>query len=213
MTMSVSDRLAQEDVILREIRSTLSTYRTLGLATPRRKGAVYASSPITSGFRLCDCAKGLGMTPEALRRDCPEEFQTSVMQPNLRDGTRFGERLRKDGWPLVIVPGEFFARGWAQEHYMSLWRQVIVRFARSVAFNAQWQWSSGCVEEFLIAVQSRKRLLSCNGQSYPAQQGADLIRRTVDEIDHWGFDPKPLYDLWRQIQLTLEATRHPVKTS
>jgi len=205
MPTSVSDRLAQEDTILREIRSTLSTYRTMGLATPRRKGAVYASSPITSGFRLCDVAKRLGTTPENFRIGYPAEFRAQVMQPNLHDGVRFGERLRRDGWPLVIVPGEFFAKGWAQDHYMSLWRQVIVRFARSVAFAAQWQWSNGCVEEFLIAVQAGKRILSANGKPYDARQGADLIRHTVDEIDRWGFDPKPLYDLWRQIDLTLEA--------
>ena len=207
MTTSVSERLAQEDTILREIRSTLSTYRTMGLATPRRKGAVYASSSITTGFRVYDWCKRMHRSPQNLRRDFHDEFQTHVMQPNLRDGAKFGERLRACGWPLVIVPGEFFAKGWATEHYMSLWRQVIVRYAHSVAFGKQWQWSSGCVEEFLIAVQSRKRILDELGHPYSARQGADLIRLTVDEIGAWGYDPKPLYDLWRQIELTLEAMK------
>lgn len=213
MTKSVSDRLAQEDAILREIRSTLSTFRTMGLATPRRKGAVYASSPITSGYRLYSAARLAGCTPETFRRDNQEKFQEAAMQPNLRDGAHFGERLRRLGWPLVIVPGEFFARGWAQEHYMSLWRQVIVRYARSVAFNAQWHWSTGCIEEFLIAIQADKRILDCDGTPFEARHGAELIRHTVDEVDAWGFDAKPLYDLWRQIDLTIDAMHQEKKTS
>lgn len=202
---SVDDRLAQEDHILREIRSTLSAFSTMGLPTPRRKGAVYASSPITSGFRLYSAAKLAGCAPEVFRHDHPEKFQESAMQPNLRDGARFGERLRQGGWPLVIVPGELFAKGWAQEHYMSLWRQVIVRYARTVALNDMWHWSTGCVEEFLIAIQSGKRILAHDGSPYQISLGIDQIRETVDKIDHWGFDPKPLYDLWRQIVLTYEA--------
>jgi len=207
MPTSVSERLAQEDTILREIRSTLSTYRTMGLATPRRKGAVYASSPITSGIRLYAWSQRSGGSPEDLRRAHPDEFRIHVMQPNLDDGTAFGEHVRKLGWPLVIVPGEFFAKGWAQDHYMSLWRQVIVRYARSVAFNRNWQWSTGCAEEFLIAIQSNKRIMGWNGRPLAACDGANLIRWAVNNIDRQGLDPKPLYDLWRQIDLTLEAMK------
>jgi hypothetical protein len=202
---SVDDRLAQEDHILREIRSTLSTFRTMGLATPRRKGAVYASSPITTGRRLYSASRLAGLTPEVFRHDYPAKFQEAAMQPNLRDGARFGEHLRNDGWPLVIVPGEFFAKNWAQEHYMSLWRQVILRYARTVAFNGGWCWSTGCAEEFLIAVQSRKRILDMNGKPMDIRTAADQIRKAVDEVNSWGFDTKPLYDLWRQIILTYEA--------
>jgi len=212
--MSVSERLAQEDTILREIRLSLNTFRTtMGKTTSRRKGAVYVSSPITSGLRLYDAMWRLGLKSyEEFKTREGEKFLELVMRPNLRDGARFGELIRSEGWPLVIVPGELFAKGWAQEHYMSLWRQVIVRYARTVDFNGTWHWSTGCVEEFLIAIQSGKRILF-GTRPYAARQGADLIRTTMDEIDKRGFDPKPLYDLWRQIQLTLDATTPQEKTT
>ena len=91
--MSASERLAQEDAILREIRVTLSTFRTMGIATPRRKGAVYASSPITSGFRLYNEMKRLGITSVEEGKKA-YTFQDSVMRPNLRDGVEFGFRYR-----------------------------------------------------------------------------------------------------------------------
>lgn len=212
--MSASERLAQEDAILREIRMTLSTFRTMGIAAPRRKGAVYASSPITSGHLLYGRMVDLGFSDAAqYRQEAPKDFQEFVFRINLRAGAHFGESLRSRGWPLVIVPGEFFAKGWAQEHYMSLWRQVIVRYARTVAFNHHWQWSTGCVEEFLIAVQSGKRLVDATGKPCTARGGADLIRTTVDQIDKMGFDAKPQYELWRQLTLTLEALNPTPKTA
>lgn len=210
--MSVSDRLVQEDHILHEIRMTLSTFRAVGAASPRRKGAVYASSPITSGLRCYNEMRHRRiMSYHAFRARKPTVFLEQVMWPNLQVGARFGENLRRHGWPLVIVPGEFFAKNWTQEHYMSLWRQVILRFARSVSFNVGWQWSAGCVEEFLIAVQSGKRILDASGRPVDPQKMADMIRATIDTLDEWGVDlAKPIYDLWRQTQLTLEA-QQPIK--
>jgi len=173
--MSVNERLLQEDHILQEIRMTLSTYRTVGIGTPRRKGAVYASSPITSGLRCYEEMRQSGIKSyQTFREQKRRAFMERVMQPNLQVGARFGERLRRHGWPLVIVPGEFFAKNWAQEHYMSLWRQVIVRFARTVSFNIGWQWSVGCAEEFLIAVQSGKRMLDSAARPLDPQVGADV---------------------------------------
>src|SRR5207249_1208085 len=139
---------------------TLSTFRSVSPAEgeAHRRGAVYASSPITSGLRFFNFMKDLDVKSAQDLKSHPL-FKKRVMNPNLTDGENFGTKLRTDGYPLVIVPGAVFAKGWAQEHYMSLWRQVIVRFASKIAFNANWHWSTGCVEEFLIAVENGKHIL------------------------------------------------------
>jgi len=135
-------------------------------------------------------------------------FKKKVMNLNLTEGEHFGAKLRSEGYSLVIVPGSFFAKSWAQEHYMSLWRQVIVRFASKLASNLHWEWSTGCVEEFLIAIEHEKHILDFNCKRIENLNAhADLIRKAVDQIDHWGFEPKPLYDLWRQIDLALDNVR------
>jgi hypothetical protein len=206
--MSVSDRLAQEDHILREIRATLSGVKAV-TTTNNRNGTVYASAPITSGLRLYQQAKTQGFAVAGeLRLALPEIFHQQVFLPNLKQGEMFGASLRKLHWRQVIVPGLFFAKGWTQEHYMSLWRQVIVRHARAVALCQNWEWSLGCSEEFLIALQHQKRLLDGTGKTMRWTEGLGLIRKAMDKIDGLGFEIKPHYDLWRQATLTLEAIKN-----
>jgi len=204
--MSVSERLAQEDRILREIRMTLSSYRSVSpLGETRRRGVVYASSPITSGLRLFNLMRREGVkSPDDLKQS--PLFRKEVVDANISNGEKFGNELRRNGYPLVIVPGAFFAKGWTQGHYMSLWRQVIIRFSSKIAFNENWQWSSGCVEEFLISIENDKIMLNSDTKRIETPRlASEMIRGAIDQIDDWGFDAKPLYDIWRQIELALET--------
>lgn len=211
--MSISDRLAQEENILREIRLTLSALTTV-TNEPHRRGALYASAPVTSGERLYELMKELKLaSPDDVKRLHREIFAERIMRPNIADGVQFANDLRKKGFRLVIAPGAFFAKGWAQEHYMSLWRQVIERYVRTVAFAPGWQWSNGCVEELLIAIQNEKRIFLGHEPVRRVEDAADMVKKAIDEIDLWGFDPKPIYDIWRQIALTLEAMAPVAKTS
>lgn len=205
--MSTSDRLAQEDRILHEIRLALSAVSTLSSPTPsRRRGTIYASAPITSGLILYSEMQRHGFVSSAeFRRAMPDVFKKEVLKKNLALGQHFGEYLASIGWVSVIVPGKFFANGWTQEHYMSLWRQVITRHARIVALGPDWAWSLGCTEEFTIAAQQRKKILNQHGQPLRHQECLDLIRKTMDRIDEMGFDIKPHYELWRLGTLTVEA--------
>ena len=89
--MSVSERLSQEDAILRQIRLTISTYRTVESDGSHRKGVMYASYAITSGRRLYHLMRRLGFkNPEEFRTARPEQFRRAILKPNLRDGWRFG---------------------------------------------------------------------------------------------------------------------------
>lgn len=204
---SASERLAQEDKILREIRLSLATFRAVDpAAVPRRKGVAYASAPVTSGNRLYNAAYRNGFVDVSeFRRAMPELFQKEVFLPNLHAGRVFGTTLLRNGWAQVIVPHQFFAEGWTQEHYMSLWRQVIVRHTRTVAFADDWEWSLGCTEEFVIAIQYRKKILLANGSSMLPEVGLERIRTAMDNLNVFGFDIKPHYELWRLATLTLES--------
>ena len=204
--MGVSERLAKEDDILREIRLALNAFRSVAHGGRRRKGAVYASQAITTGPRLYHIMRKLGFgCPHEFRQQEPEKFKKLVMQPNLEDGKRFVQYLTDKGFPLVIDPGRFFAKDWMQEHFMSLWRQVIIRYARTGAFSAGCGWSTGGAEELLVGIQYDKRLLAADLTPLDPYKAADEVRKAIDNIDEMGFDYKPLYELWRKIELTLEA--------
>jgi len=205
--MGVSERLAKEDQILREIRLALNAFSAVGCNDKRRKGAVYASQAITTGPRLYNVMKKMGFgSAEEFRTTDPTSYRALVMEPNLADGRRFADFLEENGWALVINPGRFFAKDWMQEHFMSLWRQVIVRYARTVAFSTGCWWSSGGAEELLVGIQHKKRLLDADLNPLDPYVAAERVRNAIDEIDEMGFSVKPLYELWRKIILTLEAS-------
>lgn len=216
--METSERLAQEDDILRQIRLAISTYRTVDSNLPRRRGAMYASYSITSGRRLYMTMRRLGFAKaEDFRRQEPDKFRRLVLQRNLRRGHLFGEFLRTCGWPLTIVPGALYAKGWNQEHYMSLWRRVIIVYAKHAAFDPEeFPFSNGSAEEYLVGLQNNKRLFFRKGDRIvpvQPQEGIELVRRAIDQLDAWGFDPLPLYQFWRQMQLTFDAMAPAEKTA
>ena len=207
MKTRVSDQLAREDRILKEIQIALSAIRTMDSNTRSCVGAVYASAPVTSGRRLYQAMAEYSITsPLEFRKAHPDLFKAIILKKNIRDGQRFGSSLEDRGWKRVIVPGTFFANGWTQEHYMTLWRQVIVRHAHTVALSTDWEWSLGCSEELLIAIQHGKDIL----QGFTSTTiDASLIRlkKAIDSIDKMGLDIKPHYEIWRQATLTVEALK------
>lgn len=216
--MKGRERLSQEDEILRQIRLTISTFRTVQSRIKRHKGVMYASYPITSGRLLYQTMRKMGFTnTDEFRRAEPDTFRRLVLEPNLRGGSEFGELLRDKGWPLTIVPGALYAPGWNQEHYMSVWRQVITVHSKCVALDAyEFPYSAGSAEELLIGLQNRKRLFLRRTSELvltKPQPCLALLRQAVDRIGEWGFDPMPLYEIWRQAELTLQTHGEQPKTA
>lgn len=211
-----SERLAQEDLLLRQIRLVISSLNTTRSSERRRKGAMYASTAITTGKRSYEVMRRLGFkSAEEFKKTDPAQFSALVMKPNLQDGNEFGELLRKHGWPLTIVPGMFWAPDWGQTHYMSFWRTVINLFTRSICHNTDWAYSNGSVEEFLIALRcnvdgkEHKRIFVRRDNLIilaDPRTCADEVRRAIDQIIVWGFNPSSLYELWREIVLTIDVT-------
>lgn len=208
--MRASERLAREDAYLREIRVAIASLETTKRSAEKhRKGVAYASTALTTGPRLYHLVRELGFSsPAEFKTAEPEMFKKRVMEPNIRDGSRFAAKIAANGWRMVIEPGTFFAEGWGQEHYMSLWRQVIIQRARSIAFNDNVYWSTGGAEELLIGIQYEKRLLNASLQPLDPYEAVKRIESAIDAIDSMEFDAKPLYVIWRELTLTLEARRH-----
>lgn len=207
--MSASERLAHEKDIMRQLRVALSSLSTIrASAAHHRKGVVYASTALTTGPLVYQVMEELGFasTTEFKQQD-PEKFRQLVMLRNIQQGRLFAKKLADNGWRMVIEPGEFFADGWTQEHYMSLWRRVIIEMASTIAFNSNIYWSTGGVEELLIGVQHKKRLLDAKLRPLDIDAEVKEIEAVIDNIDARGFDAKPLYVSWRELTLTLEAQR------
>lgn len=202
---STSERLAQEDEILRSIRSALNAYDTI--SNPMQE-VVYASSPITSGKRMYEIFRAHGASSiEDLKQIDPNLYYEQIMSANIGDGIKFGQDLVSRGFAQVIVPGKFFQEGWSQEHYMSLWEQVIDRFAEQIHFNNYWQYSNGCAQEFLFGMHHNLPLFSRDGIQMNPGEEAGKIRLAIDEIDKVGVNPITLYNTYRRIELAIAPAR------
>jgi len=195
--MAVETILKQEDRILREIELVLRGYKTVN----SQQKVVYNSHFVTAGPRLYEAFRQHGVSR---KEDLPPGvYRNDVMNPNLVEGIDFGEEIKARGH-TVIVPGDFFAKGWADKHYMSLWEQVIKKHADIVCFYDKFHCSMGCVEELLIGFESGKELRHRNNFA-PLNPNDELpkIRTAIDDLDSLGVDPSRLYDSYRRLSLSV----------
>ena len=200
----------QEGQILNQIKATLSFAPTM----IGEGNVLYASSPITTGRRMYDRFQEHGATSvDELNRTVPGSSR-DIMQKNIEDGRQFGNELRTQTGKLAIVPGEFFGPGWAQEHYMSLWKQVINRYADEVHLNTNWEYSNGCAEEFLIGLEKDMPLVERHATNGMTQkEGVAKIHGAIDHIGAIGAEPKKLFDVVREIELFKPRTIIDLKSA
>lgn len=159
---------------------------------------IYASSPTSTGLLLYETIRANPDRPIS-------EIKKQVMGANIAGGIQLGRELTELGFRNVIVPGKFFAEGWTQEHYMSLWEQVIRRFATVICFNDGWHYSTGCVEEFLIGIQTDKEIVDRNLQPIRPHDELDKIKTAIDRIDEMELEPGRLFDVYRRAALYIES--------
>lgn len=97
----------------------------------------YVSSPITSGKRALDGAP-----------------RGEVIQQNIAAGTALARDIASRLFVPVVAPTVFDARtqGWTQQSYMTMWLAMIEENVGSIYMTPDWEYSNGCAEEFLRAI-------------------------------------------------------------
>lgn len=208
--MSSVDKISSlEDHIIEEIEANLTAVASvLGWGTHPEKSVkpytAYASSAITTGNRMYSLFKEyLVANVSDLNKINPELFKSSILRANLDAGEEFGAIVRQsDRYDTVIVPATFFAKGWAQEHYMAFWEEVIKRFADAINFNDGWEYSNGCVDELRIGLENGKDLFEgLSVVQMNPKAGLEKVRRAIEEVSNIGADVKSLYNSYRRAHL------------
>ncbi len=194
-----------EDKIIDEIKTSLTALACVA-DWKSNVSVAYASAAITSGKRLYDAYKKHGVNS---REQLPQGvFQNEVMNENIQSGENFAKQLRQTGiYSSVISPATFFAKGWQQDHYMAFWERVINTFANDVRLNEDWQYSNGCVEEFLIGLQSGKNIYEgTSDKPLEPSDGIKKVRESISQIKSLDVEPTKLYEIYRRLNL-LDFTR------
>lgn len=171
-----------------EVLDTVLTGRT----------GVYASSPITSGRRLLNLRSTRGISKE-------EDIDEAVIRPNLEAGLTFASQIRKRFGNRVIDPTRLpFLKEWSQDHYYALWSEVVQTRTEFAVFNEDWEYSSGCTYEYVVAAISGVETLDSLMHSLPVDEAVRRIKAAISAMDNVGIDST--YLRIRVSQLSRSAT-------
>jgi len=193
-----------EGTIQDEIKSTMTAFGSMINQESLSKLGIhpaYASSPITTGYALwLELEKKGAKSLEELKLSEPD-IRKRLMKQNIEDGIAFGDEVRTKGYPIVIVPGIFFAKNWTQEHYMGLWEPVIIQYADTIVYNDNFHYSDGCVEEFLIGLTHDKKL--CGRKDLAVLNPKDEIIKIENAMNHMekisGITPTKMFNNYKKI--------------
>jgi len=172
-------------------RAMLSFIRCLGA---RERHEVYLSTPITTGRafvawrKLADPLIRPGHPRyESLHYDNVTARNIARIPPLLDTlRRRYPDRLVIDPTSLADIDG------WQQEDYHRFWCTLIARYAAITIFAADWQFSTGCINEFAAALASSAQIYSESLTPLTKKDGTALIEAAIDELDGTGIDAEPL---------------------
>ena len=157
-----------------------------------RDHVIYASSEISSGFRLFATLRDQGLkNADELKQKMGEAwYESTIVGRNTKAAVLFTESIRSrlTDRTMVVTPAPFQAPGWTQPEYLAFWEELLRTRIKSVWFNQNWQFSNGCTFEFAVALDARLPTLDHAGKSLSQEEGIDLIRRAIQELDRDGFD-------------------------
>jgi hypothetical protein len=155
------------------------------------KQAIYISAPVTTGPRYL---RWLRRTPDSVDRGA--EFEKEVVAPNRARGRELAHRVR-ERFPgaVVINPTAVLLPGWQRGEYHELWGEVVQRYARMAVFGDGWEYSYGCLYEFLTACRAGVESVDERYEPIPVGIGVERIHRALAELQDAGLDLAYLRDL------------------
>lgn len=157
--------------------------------------ALYASSELTTGKRLYDLMREVGVRDvESLKRKIGEEaYRLRLWEPNFAEALDFARQVRAlSGGELVVTPAPLVVRGWTQPEYLSLWETAIRTRIKKLFFGPGWQYSNGCAFEFSVAWDAGLPACDAEGRPLDLEAGAALIAAAAAELESGGFDASGL---------------------
>jgi hypothetical protein len=148
------------------------------------RGAVYVSTPITTGQRFVEWRRGSGAALAPSGDHYRREHDRQVVQRNREHAKPIVRAVRERGWGIVIDPTSVHdVPGWQQRDYHAFWAQVIERYAGTVVFADGWEYSSGGAWEFLTAVRTGARLLREDLEPLTVEEGERLIKDAIVALE------------------------------
>lgn len=143
--------------------------------------AVYVSAPITSGRRYIDWIKQHPGNRDFSGCNQNPEFTRNVVEKNREHSRAVVKKLRSSfpGKVLIdptVVPD---LPNWNQDDYRFAWGRIIENYAQIHVCSEDWQFSSGCVYEFLVAKNSKIQTFDEDLKEISLEKGQQLIQEAI----------------------------------
>ena len=144
----------------------------------------YLSTPITGGKRLLSWDGN------------PESKYAQVTLPNI-EGARALSRTISGG---CIDPTFLHIDGFTQNDYRYLWGQVITKHANRLVMADGWEYSVGCVYEYLCAERVYIWALDSNNQWIQNYRASKMIGDAIKELNLAGKPCLELEELLKDVE-------------
>jgi len=170
----------------------------------RRGCAIYCSTPINTGPLYFQWLDRLGTDYENI--DLTSHWhhaahRTEVVAPNARRANEVCEWLRVHTGKVVINPAVLeLAVSWSQDEWRMFWGRVIAVFSEYVVFVDGWEFSNGCVYEFMIAAEKGIPTFDERLVELSISNGRDRIAAAIAELSERCRDTGLLVNVLRQLK-------------
>jgi hypothetical protein len=185
------DRRVHTRTYAQEVEIALSAFDSI----LNGERAIYHSSELTTGKRLNALLRTHGVRERReLKAKLGEEaFRRQVWDPNVAEANAFARELHhRLGGEIVLTPAPFVSPDWTQPEFLAFWETVIRTRCKAVYFSEDWEYSSGCVFEFAVALDAGLPTFCAGGQELSREEGSSRIAAAISELEAEGLDVTPL---------------------
>jgi hypothetical protein len=88
----------------------------------------------------------------------------------------------------IIDPAALELRGWKQDDYRELWRRVIETFVEEIVLLDGWEYSTGCIHEFLVACEQGLKMFTQDLTPMSPAKGRRLIESAWTDLKRSNHD-------------------------
>jgi len=150
--------------------------------------AYYLSTPITTGLEFYLNKKD----HSTLEWEDKDEVDQAVKN-NLFLAEQTVLELRNQTKTPIICPGSLHMKDWGQHEYMVFWRTTIKDYVWMIFFRDGWEYSIGCIEEFLyaksigVSTVSQHLYDDSTGAEITYEKGIEMIQKALEHLKSLGF--------------------------
>lgn len=165
-------------------------------------GTVYVTVPITTGLREFQLMRDLSCDRETLRTLHRQRWLAEVKELNEADAAAYTLMVQLQNEDrLVLNPAALQVDGWTQEHYGSMWSQVLLQFCDKLVVTPDWAFSVGARHEVQQMYVLGREVVDVFDQQLTPAHVLDADRKAHETLSKMGWSDDEIAKMLPTIKL------------